>query len=150
MTEPILAPNMSAAAQEHVRRYLDTNGADGHMWQGPGMKHPVPTLILITTGRKSGQRYCNAVIYGRADRSYVIIASKRGAPVHPGWYRNLEANPQVEFQVGSEKLSARGRTVTGAERAALWKQMCELYPPYNDYMKTAGGREFPVVVLDPI
>ena len=44
--------------RDHVRRYLESDGADGHLWDssergGPG---PVPTLLLTTTGRKSGSR----------------------------------------------------------------------------------------------
>lgn len=149
MSEPILAPNMSAAAREHVQRYLDTSGAVGHMWRGPGMETPVPTLILTTTGRKTGQRYRNALIYGKTNGSYVIVGSNRGAPGHPGWYRNLVAHPEAEVQVLSEKISARARTAAGAEHMALWKQMAKLFPPYVEYLQ-ASGREIPVVVLDAV
>lgn len=136
--------------QEHVQRYLETNGAQGHMWRGTRMEKPAPILILTTTGRKSGQRYCNPLIYGKRNASYIIIASKRGAPVHPGWYMNLVAHPEIDFQVLGEKFSAQARTASGTERAALWKVMTDVYPPYNEYQQTTAGREIPVVVLDPV
>jgi deazaflavin-dependent oxidoreductase (nitroreductase family) len=79
-----------------------------------------------------------------------VIASKGGAPEHPGWYRNLLANPNVDIQVGTTKMSARARTATGEERARLWKQAVEFFPPYADYQLKSAGREIPVVVLDPV
>jgi deazaflavin-dependent oxidoreductase (nitroreductase family) len=82
-----------------------------------------------------------------ARNSYIIVASKGGAPEHPGWYRNLLANPEVEVQVGTKKLKAR--TASGAERTKLWEKALEFWPPYADYQKKTE-REIPVVVLNPI
>jgi deazaflavin-dependent oxidoreductase (nitroreductase family) len=79
-----------------------------------------------------------------------VIASKGGAPEHPGWYQNLLAHPDVEIQVGSEKMRARARTATGVERVQLWEQAVAFWPPYADYQGKAGSREIPVVVLDPV
>ena len=73
-----------------------------------------------------GQSYLFPLFYGRdGGGSYFVIASKGGAPEHPGWYRNILANPLVDIQVGTEKLQARARTATGEERARLWKQAVE-------------------------
>lgn len=149
MNEPIPAPNLPDWARAHLLRYLETDGAEGHMWRRPGVDKAVPTLVLTTTGRKSGQRYLNPLIYGLTNGSHVIVASKGGSPEHPGWYLNLVADPVVEVQVPGRKFKARARISTGAERAALWKQMAELFPNYTDYQQKAA-REIPVVVLDPI
>jgi proline iminopeptidase len=110
----------------------------------------VPSLLLITTGRKSGEKYLFPLFYGKAGSGYFVVASKGGAPEHPGWYRNLRANPDVEIQVGTAKMRARARTVTGAERVPLWEQAVGIWPPYTDYQRKAGSREIPVVVLEPI
>ena len=75
---------------------------------------------------------------------------KGGAPEHPGWYRNLLANPEVEIQVGTAKMKARARIASGEERARLWKEGVGFWPPYADYQVKAGSREIPVVVLDPL
>jgi proline iminopeptidase len=81
--------------------------------------------------------------------SCFVIASKGGAPQHPGWYRNILANPDVEVQVATKKMKARARTTEGEERFRLWKKALEFWPPYADYQfKTE--REIPVVVLDPV
>ena len=148
MNEPIPAPNLQSWQLEHLQRYLASNGADGHLWQRPGVARAVPTLVLTTTGRKSGKRYLNPLIYGRAAAGYVVVASKGGSPLHPAWYLNLTADPVVGVQVLERKFTALARTAAGDERAALWKQMAELFPNYTDYQQKAG-REIPVVVLDP-
>ncbi len=136
--------------RDHLRRYLESDGEDGHLWDaslggGTGM---VATLILTTTGRKSGNPLPLPLIYGEVDGGYVVIASKGGAPAHPAWYLNLEANPDVEVQVKANKFRARARTAEGAERVAIWEQMVGIYAPYADYQVRAGEREIPVVILE--
>ena len=108
-----------------------------------------PVLLLTTTGRKSGDKFIFPLFYGTEGGSYFVVASKGGAPQHPGWYRNILANPDVDVQVGTKKLNARARTTAGEERSRLWKKALEFWPPYADYqLKTE--REIPVVVLDPV
>ena len=109
----------------------------------------VYSLLLTTTGRKSGERFVFPLYYGTTGDSYIIVASKGGAPDHPGWYKNLVANPEVEVQVGTKKLKAKARTVTSEERAKLWPVALKFWPPYADYAKKTE-REIPVVVLDPV
>jgi len=106
-------------------------------------------LLLTTTGRKSGEKFIFPLFYGTAGDSYIIVASKGGAPDHPGWYKNLVAHPEVDVQVGTKQFKAKARTATGAERARLWKEALKFWPPYADYEKKTD-REIPVVVLDPV
>ena len=136
---------------EHIELYR-TDPEKAHMWDstplgGPGL---LPTLLLTTTGRKSGEPRAHPLIYGESGDSYVVIASKGGLPNHPIWFLNLEAKPDCELQVGSVQLSARARVAEGAERDQLWKQMAEIYPPYDEYKERANPRTIPVVVLDPV
>lgn len=153
MAEAILAPNLPQWMKDHTDRYLASGGTDGHMYK---MARPdigeltVASLLLTTKGRKSGQSYIFPLFYGETGKSYFVIASKGGAPEHPGWYRNLLSDPEVEIQVGTKKMKAHARTTTGAERARLWKDAVAFFPPYADYEVKAAGREIPVVVLDPI
>jgi deazaflavin-dependent oxidoreductase (nitroreductase family) len=135
---------------EHIQLYR-TDPEKAHMWDstplgGPGI---LPTLLLTTRGRKSGESRALPLIYGTAGASYVVIASKGGMPTHPLWYRNLEADPACELNVGAQQLRAKARVAEGEEREQLWKQMAEVYPPYLDYQK-ATDRTIPVVVLDPV
>lgn len=136
---------------DHVREYLDSGGTEGHMWDssivgGPGV---LPCLLIVTAGRKTGTKTTLPLLYGETDGGYVIVASRGGSAKHPGWYLNLQANPEAMIQVGPERMRVRARDTSGAEREALWNQMAELYPPYNDY-QSMTDRQIPVVVLEPI
>jgi deazaflavin-dependent oxidoreductase (nitroreductase family) len=128
---------------DHIRRYLETDGLDGHEWR-PG----VHTLLLTTRGRRSGQARRNALIYGRDGDRYVVVASKGGHPEHPDWYRNLTADPNVRVQVLGDRFDARARTATPEERARLWPEMARIFPPYDEYQKSTQ-REIPVAILEP-
>ena len=150
MAEAKLAPNLPKWMVDHTNQYISSGGVEGHMYTitPPGYAEmTVPSLLLTTTGRKSGEKFIFPLFYGETGSSYIIVASKGGAPEHPGWYRNLLANPEVEVQVGTERLKAKARTATGEERARLWKEALEFWPPYADYEKKTD-REIPVVVLD--
>ena len=125
MAEAKLAPNLPDWMVEHANRYLASGGTDGHMYKMtvPGRGEiTAPALLLTTTGRKSGDKFIFPLFYGTDGDSYFVVASKGGAPEHPGWYRNILANPDVEVQVGTKKLKARARTAEGEERARLWKR----------------------------
>ena len=108
---------------EHVRRYRETDGEVGHIWRR-GSK----ILLLTTKGRTTGEPRTTPLIYEEAGDDYVIVASKGGAPEHPGWYRNLAKEPQVELQVKGEVFPARARTATGDERERLWKLAAQQWP----------------------
>ena len=152
MTEAKLAPGLPDWMVEHANRYISSGGTDGHIYKMTQPGRPeltVPSLLLTTTGRKSGEKYIFPLFYGDIGDSYLVIASKGGAPKHPSWYLNIVANPDVEVQVGTKKLKARARTVTGPERAPLWEKALEFWPPYADYQQKTE-REIPVVVLDPV
>ena len=152
MPDAKLAPNLPAWMVEHTNRYLSSGGTDGHMYKVTPPGRPemtVPSLLLTTTGRKSGEKFIFPLFYGMVGDSYIIVASKGGAPQHPGWYRNILADPGVEVQVGTANMKARARTATGEERARLWDEALKFWPPYADYQQKTD-REIPVVVLDPV
>src|SRR3954453_1858370 len=152
MAEAKLAPNLPDWMLQHANRYLSSGGTDGHMYKVTVPQHgelTVPALLLTTTGRKSGDKFLFPLFYGMEGDSYFIVASKGGAPDHPGWYKNILANPEVEVQVGTKTLKAKARTASGAERQKLWHDSLNFWPPYADYQKKTP-REIPVVVLDPV
>jgi proline iminopeptidase len=77
----------------------------------------------------------------------VIVASKGGAPEHPGWFENLAKTPEVGVQIKGDRFRARARVAEGAERERLWELMNEVWPHYDEYA-TRTEREIPVVVLE--
>jgi len=129
--------------QDHVNRYLDTDGAEGHEWQG------THTLILTTRGRRTGEARRTALVYGRDGDDYLVVGSKGGAPQPPAWYLNLQADPEVEVQVLGDRFAARARTAAPEERAALWPTMTREWPAYDDY-QARTAREIPIVILERV
>jgi deazaflavin-dependent oxidoreductase (nitroreductase family) len=152
MAEAKLAPNLPQWMIDHANRYISSGGKDGHMYTVTPPGYPemtVPSLLLTTVGRKSGEKFIFPLFYGEDGNSIIIVASKGGAPEHPGWYKNLVANPEVEVRVGTKDFKAKARTITGAAREPLWQKALKFWPPYADYAKKTE-REIPVVLLDPI
>jgi deazaflavin-dependent oxidoreductase (nitroreductase family) len=137
--------------QDHLSRYLATDGADGYWADFTAVGGPAkaPNLILTVTGRHSGKAHRMGLIFGEFDGRFVIIGSKGGAPKHPAWYLNLLTNPDVQVQIKDRKFQAKARVATGEERASLWDKMNALYGGYADIQKNTE-REFPVVVLEPV
>jgi deazaflavin-dependent oxidoreductase (nitroreductase family) len=127
--------------QEHVDRYVASDGEEGHDWQGTS------TLILTTKGRRSGQPRATPLIYQRYGDDYLVVASKGGSDVPPAWFLNLEAEPEVQVQVRGDRFTARARTAAPEERPDMWRTMSATWPAYDDYQKKTE-REIPVVVLE--
>ncbi|MEV6619800.1 nitroreductase family deazaflavin-dependent oxidoreductase [Amycolatopsis sp. NPDC051106] len=127
---------------EQTRTYLDSGGTEGHESNG------LYTLILATTGRKTGVPRRTCLIYGTAGDDLVVVASKAGADEDPAWFKNLQANPSVGVQVGTRRLTARARVATPAERGPLWTQMAKIFPLYDEYAQKTD-REIPIVLLTP-
>jgi deazaflavin-dependent oxidoreductase (nitroreductase family) len=132
---------MPLYGQEHIDRYVATDGEEGHDWNG------TQALLLTTTGRKTGQERISPLIYGRHGDDYLIVASKGGTPENPAWYLNLEANPEVGVQVKGDKFTANARTATPEEKAEMWPIMTKEWPDYDTY-QTKTDRDIPVVVLE--
>lgn len=136
-----------------IKEHIDLFKSDpekAHYFAPAGQGDPMPSLLLTATGRKTGQKHALPLIYGKAGNRFVIVASRGGAPDHPGWYKNLKAHPDAEIQVVRDHYKVRARDAEGAERAELWALMTKIFPPYDDYARLADGhREIPVVVLEP-
>ena len=136
------APDLTLVGDEHVRRYRETGGEVGYLWNG------VPTLLLTTTGRRTGDPRTSALIYGRNGEQYLVVASMGGAPKHPQWYLNLTEHPQAEIQVQTRRLPVVARTASDAEKPALWQVMSGIWPNYDVY-QSRTERDIPVVILSP-
>jgi proline iminopeptidase len=132
----------SLFGDEHVRRYRETGGEVGHDW-----REGSTILLLTTTGRKTGEPRTTPLIYAQDGDRYVVVASKGGAPEHPGWYRNLAKHPRVELQVRDDVFPAKAHTAEGEERERLWRKANDVWPHYDEYA-TKTEREIPVVVLE--
>ncbi|MEU0692494.1 nitroreductase family deazaflavin-dependent oxidoreductase [Streptomyces niveus] len=130
--------------KEHVKRYQETDGEVGHEWE-----NGTTTLILTTTGRKSGEQRSTPLIYRTHGDDLLIVASKGGDDSPPLWYLNIQADPEVRVQVKGDRFAARARTATPQEKPEMWRRMAEVWPAYDEY-QTKTDREIPVVVLERV
>lgn len=136
------APDLTLLGEDHIRAYRETDGEVGHIWNG------ATSLLLTTTGRKSGEPRTSALIYARDGDDYLVVASMGGAPNHPAWYLNLEADPTAEIQVLADRIPVTARTATPEEKPRLWAIVREQWPNYDVY-QSRTDRDIPVVVLTP-
>jgi deazaflavin-dependent oxidoreductase (nitroreductase family) len=142
-SETEITDSPTSFVNQHIRSYVDSDGKAGHIWNG------VPTLLLTTLGRRSGQWRRTALIYGKDGDKHIVVASKGGADHHPAWYLNLAEHPEVQVQVAADRFIARARTATAEERARLWPVMTRIWPDYDDYQRKTS-RDIPIVVLERI
>ncbi len=135
-------------ADAHTLEYLRSDGARGHFWDfTPVGGYPyTPCLLLETFGAKSGERRLAPLIYGVTDGCLVIVASKGGAPNHPGWYHNIKAMDEVTLQVAAQAFACAWHEPTGDDRTRVWEMMANLYPPYREYQK-GTERTIPLVMF---
>lgn len=107
----------------------------------------VPTVMLTTTGAKSGQPRTVAVYGIPHPEGLALIASNFGGPRHPGWYHNLRAHPDAEVSVGGDTWHATARLATPGERDEIWNKGLEIYPGWRKYETRAGDRHIEAFIL---
>jgi deazaflavin-dependent oxidoreductase (nitroreductase family) len=93
----------------------------------------LPSLMLTTTGRRSGQPRCQPLLYAPDGDGYVVVGSNWGGPTHPGWSANLLADPAATVEVRGRRMPVRAVLATGAERDRLWRLMLRTWPAYQSY-----------------
>ena len=136
-------PDITLLGDEHVQRYRETEGEEGYLWNG------ATAMLLTTVGRRSGQERTAPLIFARNGDDYLVVASMGGAPMHPQWYLNLQANPRARVEVKADVIEVAARTATDEEKPALWAIVNEQWPNYDVY-QSRTDRVIPLVVLSPV
>ncbi|MDQ1542879.1 MAG: hypothetical protein QOK08_517 [Actinomycetota bacterium] len=126
--------------KKQIDEYVATDG------ERPEFRGGAPLVLITTRGRKSGVWRRTCLIGASDGDDVVIVASIGGAPKHPVWYLNLEANPRVWVQQGAESFWTIAHTADEAEKPRLWDKMVGLFPDYAGYQKKTD-RVIPVVIL---
>jgi F420H(2)-dependent quinone reductase len=113
-----------------------------------GSLRGMPLLLLTTVGRKTGKQHVTPVMYLRDGENYVVTASNNGADKHPGWFVNLQSNPQTAIEVGNMTRDVLAHQASPEEKKHLWAQLVEQAPFFEDYQKKTT-RDIPMVILHP-
>ena len=141
MSEGDYIPSTWDTAAEHVERYLATDGADGYEFHG------ATCVILTTRGRRTGAIRRSPIVRVCDGGRYLAVASMGGAPKHPMWYLNLQANPEVTIQDKGEVHNLVARTATAVEKEELWPIAVAEWPDYENYQKRTE-RDIPLVICE--
>ncbi|MGI8910595.1 MAG: nitroreductase family deazaflavin-dependent oxidoreductase, partial [Rubrobacteraceae bacterium] len=128
------------ATKLHAAVYRATGGKIG------GRMVSSPVLLLITTGRRTGEQRTTPLLYLQDGDGYAIVASNGGTSGHPAWWLNLEADPEAKIEIGGKKIRVRSSEAMGEERRRLWERLVGMYPAYEDYQRRTD-RTIPVVCL---
>ncbi len=136
-------------ATPHNQKMIDEFHAKKGLGVGPFGDH---VLLLTAKGAKSGEQITTPLVYRREGKSYVVIASKGGAPTHPLWFTNIQVDPDVEVEVASagatETFKAHARVqASGPEHDRLYAEQAKIWPAFLEYQKKTS-RVIPVVVLE--
>jgi deazaflavin-dependent oxidoreductase (nitroreductase family) len=138
-TGPAFVPGL------HRWVYESSDGRVGHGIIG------LPSLLLHTTGRRTGLRRTAALVYARDGDSFVVVASNYGGPHDPAWLANVRADPRVELQVGRRRLVAEARVVEhrDTDYPRLWGLMNRVSRDRYDRYQAGTARPIALVALRP-
>jgi deazaflavin-dependent oxidoreductase (nitroreductase family) len=109
----------------------------------------LPSLILTTTGRKSGKPRVHPLVYAPDGETFAVIGSNWGQPNHPAWSGNLLASPDAVVEVKGQVVRVKAELATGAERDRLWAKFVAMWPAYETYAIRAARRELRIFKLVP-
>lgn len=110
----------------------------------------VNTLLLTTTGRRSGQPRSQPLLFIRDGADFIVIGSNWGQAHHPAWTANLLADPRCSITWKSQELQATAALVLHDERARLFEALRASWPAYDTYQERAAGREIRIFRLSGI
>ncbi len=99
----------------------------------------VPSLILTTTGAKSGLPRDTVLMYTADGHGRAIVAGTNwAAPTHPAWTYNLLAHPEAEITVRGRRYAVRASVIEGDARERVWRHLESQWPEYRAYERDSG------------
>lgn len=124
--------------------YKATSGAI--LSSGP---HVLPTLLLTSVGKKSGEERMTPLLYIEVGDRLVVAGTNFGQRHHPAWSENLLAKPQARVQIRHRTKTCQARLATVEEKESVWPRLVEIWPAYDTYQHRSG-RDIRVFILDPL
>jgi deazaflavin-dependent oxidoreductase (nitroreductase family) len=130
-----------------ITEFRENNGVVGGPFAGAHL------LLLTTVGAKSGEERVSPMMYFPDGDTRIVVASKAGAPTHPGWYHNLLAQAAVHVEAsvdgGIEEYDAVASPMPEDKRAAKYAEIGTSNPGFAEY-QTKTDRKIPLVVLNRV
>ena len=141
--ERIAKPIIRVMSALNTWIYRLSGGRLGAKWM-----HGAPILLLTTTGRKSGEKRTAPLLFLEDGQRVVLVGSQGGMSKDPQWVKNIDADSEVQVEIGSRKRAMSARRGSSEEKAHYWPALCEMYPDYADY-QARTVRDIPILILDP-
>ncbi len=104
--------------------------------------------VVKMKGAKSGKVRNIPLMYVPYEKGVVLVASMGGADIHPSWYWNLKAHPEVLVYLNKKKLNLVAKQVDDEKKSELWPLICSCYPDFDVYQKKTE-RNIPVFNCQP-
>lgn len=150
LDSPITTKIMKVMSRWTVTVYRATGGRVGGKWRvGSAFPRGVPVCLLTTTGRKTGQKRTQPLLFLADGDRVILVASQGGLPKNPAWYYNVQAQPLVTVQLRRKVQDMHARVTGADERAELWPRLVAMYRDFDQYQAWTE-RTIPVVVCEPI
>ena len=129
----------------HQWVYERSGGWVGHRMTGSR------SLLLHTTGRRTGKRRTTALIDARHGADYVLVASNHARDRPPSWQLNIEADPRAEIQIARRRATGTARVVEASDpdRARLWALANAANRNRHNGYQSRTSRPIPLVVVTP-
>lgn len=112
-----------------------------------------PSLVLITTGRRSGREHRVVLTFyrspDRGDATLAVVGSRGGADQDPHWVQNLRAAGRATVRADRRTTGVLARQACGDEREVWWRHITARAPNYLVMQQNAPERPFPVILLEP-
>jgi deazaflavin-dependent oxidoreductase (nitroreductase family) len=108
----------------------------------------LPSMLLTTTGRKSGQPRTTPLLFAPDGDSFIVIGSNWGQRHHPAWSGNLLANPAATVMLNGEEIPVRAHLARDEERVRLRAKLLEVWPAYTAYEQRCEGRDLRIFRLE--
>jgi deazaflavin-dependent oxidoreductase (nitroreductase family) len=121
--------------------------SNGRLWSKWAGKYPI--MVLSTMGRQTKKIRHIPLIKVLYKNQPLLVASMGGAPIHPSWFFNVQNNPNIEVQIGSEKKNYQAIRASEEEKESLWPTICSFYSDYQVYQERTQ-RNIPVFICTPI
>ncbi len=137
-------PSPEKWVRDQVEQYERSAGREANTLRDTG----IPIVVVTLRGRRSGKLRKVPLMRVEHGGRYAMVASKGGAPEHPGWYHNITASPEVSVQDGAAVIDGNARELEGAERDEWWARAVEVFPTYAQYQRRTD-RLIPVLVVEP-
>lgn len=110
----------------------------------------VPSLVLTTTGRRSGlARQTPLACVPDDDGGWWVVGSNFGREAHPAWTANLIAHPRATVSYAHRTTEVDAHLLDDDQKAELWPRLVAAWPAYDRYVEVSG-RNIRVFHLVPV